>query len=39
MISNNHHVLGPVTCESSGLGDGAVLVLCGDDAGSGTEDR
>ena len=27
------------TCECCGLGHSAVLVLCGDDAGSGTEDR
>lgn len=30
---------GPATCERCGLGHGAVLGLCGDDAGSGTEHR
>lgn len=35
----HHFAIGPVTCECSRLGHGAVLVLCGDDAGSGTEGR
>lgn len=35
----HHFAIGPVTCERSRLGHGAVLVLCGDDAGSGTEGR
>lgn len=33
------HVLCKVTCECSGLGHSAVLVLCGNDARSWAEDR
>lgn len=39
IISVFYFAIGPVTCECSRLGHGAVLVLCGDDAGSGTEGR
>lgn len=37
--STNSHHFGPVTCECRGLSHGAVLVLHGDDAGPGAEDR
>lgn len=39
VINNRCYILGAVTCECSRLSDGAVLVLCGDETGSGTEGR
>lgn len=38
-ISFHHCVFWPVTCERGRLSHSAVLVLCGDDARSGTEGR